>query len=94
MGGGYDRALSNLLEATRDTALRGFNPFTSMNRLCFARSSWPFQDIQPALIEFRPEGTFVVRSEGPYPGHHDGPIALETSDPGAAVAAAIRVLAI
>jgi hypothetical protein len=93
-GGGYDRPLSELLDASTGTALRRFHPFTATNQLCFARSSWPFQDIQPAVIEFWPHGKYVVRSEGPYPGDRDGPIVLETTDPVAAVAAAIHVLGI
>jgi len=93
-GGGYDLPLSELIDATNQTVLRRFHPFTAMNQLCFARSSWPFQDIQPTVIEFWPEGKYIVRSDGPYPGDRDGPIALETTDPVAAVAAAIRVLGV
>src|SRR5258705_7034646 len=93
-GGGYDHPLSELLNAADLTGLRRFHPFTAMNQLCFARSSWPFQDIQPAVIEFWPEGKYVVRSEGPSPGDRDGPIVLETTDPAAAGAGAIRVLGI
>jgi hypothetical protein len=65
-----------------------------MNLLCFARSSWPSQDIQPVVIEFVPEGNYNVRSEGPYATDRKGLIVLETTDPAAAVAAAIRVLGI
>ncbi len=52
------------------------------------------RDIRPALIEFWPEGKYIVRSEGPYPGDRNGPIVLETTDPAAAVAAVIDVLGI
>jgi len=91
-GGGYDQSLLRLIDASRDTGLRRFHPFTSMNRLCFARSSWPFQDIQPALVEFLRDGKYIVRSEGPYPPDRDGPIALETADAAAAVSSLIRLL--
>jgi hypothetical protein len=94
IGGGYDRPLSELLDASYETGLRRFHPFTAMNLLCFARSSWPFQDIQPVVIEFDQHEKYRVRSEGPYPGDREGPIVLETTDPAAAVAAAIRVLGI
>jgi hypothetical protein len=93
-GGGYDRPLSELLDATDRTGLRRFHPFTAMNQLCFARSSWPFQEIQPAVIEFWPQGKYIVRSEGPYPGDRGGSIVLETTDPVAAVAAATHLLGI
>jgi hypothetical protein len=92
VGGGYDRPLAELLDATRETGLRRFHPFIAMNLLCFARSSWPFQDIQPAVIEFFPEGNYNVRSEGPYATDRKGLIVLETIDPAAAVAAVMRVL--
>ena len=92
IGGGYDRPLSELVDASYETGLRRFHPFTAMNLLCFARSAWPFKDIQPAVIEFDPQGKYIVRSGGPYPGDREGPIVLETTDAAAAVAAAIRVM--
>jgi hypothetical protein len=94
-GGGYDRPLSVLIEASRETGLRRLFPFTSMARLCFARSStWPFQDIQPALVEFNRDGKYVVRSGGPYPADRDPPVALETADAAIAVATVINLLGV
>lgn len=92
LGGGYDRPLHQLLEACRGTDLSRFYPFTSMARLCFAGSSWPFQDIQPAHIEFERDGTYIVRNGGPYPADHNPPIALQTSEAGAAAAEVLRLL--
>ena len=92
-GSGYDRPLLELIDASRKTGLRELFPFTSMNRLCFARSSaWPFQDIQPGLVEFFPQGRYVVRSGGPYPADREPPVVLDTTDTAAAVAALVRLL--
>jgi hypothetical protein len=94
-GGGYDRSLLELIEASRETDLGRLFPFTSMNRLCFARSSkWPFQDIQPALVDFHRYGRYIVRSGGPYPADRDPPIALTTADAATAVATVITLLGI
>ena len=94
-GGGYDRPFLVLIEASRETALRRLFPFTSMARLCFARSStWPFQDIQSATVEFSRDGRYIVRSGGPYPADRDPPVALETADAAAAVASVINLLGI
>jgi len=92
LGGGYDKPLQQLLDACRGTELRAFHPFTSMARLCFARSRWPFKDIQPAHMEFDPSGRYLVRDGGPYPGDPNPPVTLETNDPAAAVAEVIRLV--
>lgn len=90
--GGYNKPLLGIIEATALTPLRQFHPFTSLNRLCFARSRFPFEDIQPALIEFYPDGRYVVRSGGPYPTSRTPPVELETTDPRGAVSATVRLL--
>ena len=92
LGGGYDKPLQQLLDACRGTELGRFFPFTSMARLCFARSRWPFQDIQPVLMEFDRNGTYTVRDGGPYPADRNPPTTLKTHDPAAAVAEVIRLL--
>jgi len=92
LGGGYDKPLQQLLDACRGTELRAFHPFTSMARLCFARSRWPFKDVQPAYMEFDPSGRYLVRDGGPYPGDPNPPVTLETNDPAAAVAEVIRLV--
>jgi hypothetical protein len=91
LGGGYDQPLLALLDATRETTLRRFFPFTSLNRPCFVRSPWPFEDIQPAFVEFYKNGTYIVLSGGPYTGPGP-PVELKTTEPGAAVAAVGRLL--
>jgi len=89
---GHNRALLALIEASKNTDLRRFFPFSRMHRLCFARTSiYPFEDIQAALIEYR-EGHYTVRSGGRYPVDHDPPIALEATAPAFAVAEALRLL--
>ncbi len=93
LGGGYDRPLQILLEATRESDLRRYYPFTSTARLCFARSSkFPFEDIQPVTVEFHTDGTYIVRRGGPYTEGEEPPIELKTADASAAVAAVSRVL--
>lgn len=90
--GGLNRALLRIIEASALTPLRQFHPFTAMNLLCFARSRFPFEDIQPALIEFQPDGLYLVRSGGPYPTSRTPPAELATIDPVAAVNATVRLL--
>jgi Family of unknown function (DUF6193) len=89
-GGGYDRPLLELVNASRGTNLRRFFPFTTMNRLCFARTHpWTVEDAQPASIEFWPVGRYQVRAAGPY---RDPPVVLDTMDPVAAIEEAVRIL--
>ena len=92
LGGGYDRPLYELLAACRSTILRRFYPFTSVARLCFARSAWPFEDVQPVQIEFHPRRRYIVCRGGPYPADANPPIALKTDDPALAAAEAVRLL--
>ena len=91
-GGGYDLPLLALLKASRNTTLRRWYPFTSMNRLCLAGSPFPFEDLQPCHIEFYPGGRYRVMRGAPYPSDEVAPVDLETTDADTAIAAAIRVL--
>lgn len=93
-GGGYDQPFRKLLEASRATSLRQFFPFTSMCRLCFARSEYPFRDLQPAFVEFFPGDRYIVRSGTPYSVDRDPPVELETGEPMVAIANIIRLLGI
>lgn len=91
-GGGYDEPCHRLVQHCRGTALARFHPFTSMNRLCFAESRFPFEGIQPGFIEFYPDGRYVVFAGPPYPGDAARP-SIDTRDASAAVAAALELLA-
>ncbi|HVD02136.1 MAG TPA: hypothetical protein VNG93_13480 [Candidatus Dormibacteraeota bacterium] len=84
-----------LLEASRDTGLRQFYPFTSVNRLCLARGSqFPLDDIQPAHVEFFPDLRYVVRKGSPYPPDYVAPIDVNTDDAAAAISALTRLLGV
>ena len=85
----FEAGLLPLLEAAAaEKRLRKYHPFTSMSRLCFAESRYPFQGLQPAYIESLPKGPLRVYSGSPYPG--DGPVVLETDSPAEAVAELCR----
>ena len=90
-GGAYDPPLAQLIDASEGTVLRRFYPFTSMARLCFACSAYPFERVQPTCVEFGLYG-FRVLDGGPYPATSDPPVAVETDDPRAAIDEAIRRL--
>ena len=60
LGHGYDEVLVALARTARDTRLGEYFPFTSMSRLCFAATPWPFEDIQAAYVEFDPSGHLAV----------------------------------
>lgn len=68
--GPYDEALTTLAAAGRRSPLTALWPFTSMNRLCLARSRFPFEEIQQGFIAFDPDGTFYVYEGGPYDDSH------------------------
>ena len=93
-GGGSDEPCFKVVSLCRQSGLRRFHPFTSMNRLCFARSRFPFEDLQPAFIEFDRGDRYVVRNGQPYAHKADAPIELETDDPSSAAAATCRLLGV
>jgi Family of unknown function (DUF6193) len=92
LGGGFDGPLANLVDASQGTVLRRFYPFTSMARLCFACSRYPFERVQPTCVQFNRDGIFQVLDGGPYPPTSNPAIALETDDPRAAIDEAIHRL--
>ena len=62
---GTELALRALAALASRTVLRQFYPFTSMNRLCLARSA-SHQDLQPACVAYTRDGTYWVYSGSPY----------------------------
>lgn len=93
LGGGFDAPLAKLLDASKGTVLRRFYPFTSMARLCFACSPFPFERVQPTCVEFDSEGRYRVLAGGPYSAGVASPsVALDTHDPRAAIEDAISRL--
>jgi hypothetical protein len=87
--GGFDRPLADLVRAAEATALRSFYPFTSMARLCFAETRFPYEGVQPGYIEFYPGGRFVVYRGLP---HGDSTAWLATENADTAVATLVELL--
>lgn len=59
-------ARHNLVAAAFGSTLRRFFPFTSLNRLCFATSAYPFEVIKGAFVIIDPDGFYVACSGSPY----------------------------
>jgi len=91
-GAGYDPYLLDLIRSSAGTILREFYPFTSLSRLCLARSPYPFLDIQPGHVEFYADGRYRVMAGSPYPAGSVVPTELETDDARTAVAGLVRLV--
>jgi hypothetical protein len=89
-GHGYDTAVHAIARAASATALRNFYPLTSMNRLCLARTAFPFEDVQEAFVSVSLDGRYRVYRGSPY---RDSPVEVaETSDPALASAELVRMV--
>jgi len=88
LGGGYDEPMRRLVAVARKTRLHKLHPFTSMNRLCFARTPWPFEDVQPGYVAFYPDGKYEVWRGGPY--KDQSTCVLRTHDSAAAIATLLQ----
>lgn len=64
--GWFDRGMAPLVLSAHGTGLRQFFPFTSHARLCFAQTGYPFQRLQPAYIQWFPDGNYCVHDVSPY----------------------------
>ena len=87
---GLRKAVSALALAAIETPLGDFYPFTSVNRLCFATTPYPFESIQMGYIGFSRTGEFAVLKGDPY--GDDPRFVMETSDADEAVQATLCLL--
>ena len=88
------RALQKLASAAHHTALRQFFPYTSHHTLNFARSPYPFEDVQRAFVAISRHGTYLVMrgSSFHFAVHGRWPGRLRTKDPDEAVTALLHEL--
>lgn len=90
--GDVDAALLPLLRASDGTVLRRFYPFTSMNRLGFACSPYPFERVQPTCVQFWPGRPYQVLDGPPFPVPFSPPVGMATDDAAQAIEQVIRRL--
>jgi hypothetical protein len=77
-------AVRRLADSAAGTALEQFFPYTSLTRLCFARSPYPFEDVPPAFVSFSNAGDYWVYRGFPYVDADLAEI-LETTDAAEAI---------